>query len=97
MKAYGVSFLRSDIEKMIAYVPIEEAAMAGANATGDSMTVETNSPPQPKEMLTLKPTFMGMSLDLKELFCRVKAWWKRVPDVRLADFSPGRTMTSLLL
>lgn len=85
LKAYGVSFLRSDIEKMIAYVPIEEAALAGANATGDSTTVETNSPPQPKEMLTLKPTFMGMSLDLKELFRRVKAWWKRVPDVRRAD------------
>jgi hypothetical protein len=76
LKAYGVSFLRSHIEKMIAYVPIEEAAMAGANATGDSTTVEINSPPQPKEMLTLKPTFMGMSLDLKELFRRVKAWWK---------------------
>jgi hypothetical protein len=29
-----------------------------------------------KEMLTLKPTFMGVSLDLKELFRRAKAWWK---------------------
>jgi hypothetical protein len=42
-----------------------------------STTVETSSPSQPKEMLTLKPAFMGMSLGLKELFRRVKAWWTK--------------------
>jgi hypothetical protein len=29
-----------------------------------------------KEVLTLKPAFMGMSIDLKELARRVIAWWK---------------------
>jgi hypothetical protein len=43
----------------------------------DSIVVETNLSPQPKEVLTLKPTFMGMSVDLKELFRSAKAWWKR--------------------
>lgn len=38
--------------------------------------VEPSSPPPPKEMLTLKPTFMGISLDLKELFHRIKARWE---------------------
>ncbi len=60
---------------------VVQASQAGAGMSSpapskDSTTGETSSPPQPKEMLTLKPTFMGLSLDLKELFRRVKAWWK---------------------
>ncbi len=50
LKAYGVSFLRSHIEKMIAYVPIEESAIAGANATGDS-TGGRPTPPSAREGL----------------------------------------------
>jgi hypothetical protein len=36
---------------------------------------ETNSPPQTKEILTVKPTFMGMTIDLKELWRRFVTWW----------------------
>ena len=34
-------------------------------------------PPQkPDELVTLKPTFMGMSIDLKELWRRFWSWWE---------------------
>jgi hypothetical protein len=35
---------------------------------------ENASAPTPGEILTLKPTFMGMSVDLNELLRRAKAW-----------------------
>jgi len=36
LKAYGVSFFRSHVEKMIAHIPIEAAASASAPATSDT-------------------------------------------------------------
>jgi hypothetical protein len=46
-----------------------------ASPTPKARTIgETSSPPQTKEILTLKPTFMGMSVDLKELWHRFVAW-----------------------
>ena len=55
---------------------LADAGISSPTPLKDSTTVEASSPPQPKEMLTLKPTFMGMSLDLKELYRRAKEWWK---------------------
>lgn len=48
LNAYGVSFLRSHIEKMIPYAPIEEAASAGANATADSTGGQVIPPSAPE-------------------------------------------------
>lgn len=36
----------------------------------------TTSLLQPGELLTLKPTLWGMSIDLKELWRRARCWWK---------------------
>jgi hypothetical protein len=77
-KALGAQALDEDILSGRAV----QASQAGAGMSSpaplkDSTAVETRSPPQPIEILTLKPTFVGMSLDLKELFRRAKAWWKR--------------------
>jgi hypothetical protein len=49
----------------------------------EAQSSEPESPPQaasasaarkPAELITLKPTFMGMSIDLKELWWRFRAW-----------------------
>ena len=34
------------------------------------------NPPKKPEVLELKPTFMGMSIDLKEVWSRVNDWWR---------------------
>lgn len=48
LKAYGVSFFRSHIEKMIARVPIKEAALVGTNATVDSTGGRSIQPSAPR-------------------------------------------------
>jgi hypothetical protein len=64
-EALGAQASGEDILRMSSPAPLK-----------DSTTFETSSPSPPKEILTLKPTFMGVGLDLKELFRRAKAWWK---------------------
>lgn len=52
-----------------------ETAEAPSLAPKAAPSGETNSPPQ-RELITLKPTLWGMSVDLKELARRAIAWWK---------------------
>jgi hypothetical protein len=48
-------------------------------AAGDRpvLSASVAQPPEkPPELVTLKPTFMGMSIDLKELWRRFWPWWE---------------------
>ncbi len=53
-----------------------EAARAGHNSQEKPIqpTTARESPQKSAELITLKPTFMGMSVDLKELWRRFCAW-----------------------
>jgi hypothetical protein len=56
-----------------------EAARAGPNSREKPIqpTTARESPQKSAELITLKPTFMGMSVDLKELWRRFSAWRER--------------------
>ncbi|MGH6800291.1 MAG: hypothetical protein ACRECZ_02560, partial [Methylocella sp.] len=43
----------------------------------DSAEDKINPPAQPSELLTLKPAFMGMSINLNEFWRRACSWWKK--------------------
>jgi hypothetical protein len=53
-----------------------EAARAEPNSQENPIqpTTARESPQKSAELMTLKPTFMGMSIDLKELWRRFSAW-----------------------
>jgi len=48
-----------------------------SDALTEVREAETSSTSETKDILTLKPTFMGMSIDLKEVWRRIDAWRKR--------------------
>ena len=56
-------------------VPLAVGEAFGENAKSPLSAPSANSPPQ-REILTLKPTLWGMSIDLKELALRASAWWR---------------------
>jgi hypothetical protein len=55
-----------------------EQAISGLEAhLADPMAEPATAPAkQPAELLTLKPSFWGMSLDLKEAWRRARRWWR---------------------
>jgi hypothetical protein len=65
------TFLRTDFASYF----LRESMAAAVRPLWSASVAQT--PQKLPELVTLKPTFMGMSIDLKELWRRFRSWWER--------------------
>lgn len=69
LQAFGVTFRRSDIERSKPTPVSESAATASNESEGTTATLS--------DVVILKPTFMGMGIDLHKAWCWAQDKWRR--------------------
>lgn len=73
-EAFIPTFSRAELNAY--FLETRPAALKASSETTKTLSTPSAESAGQREVLTLKPAFMGMSIDLKELAQRVIAWWK---------------------